>query len=813
MFYVDSQRTVTRRDSSLIVSKKHQGPDVDFDNWSATQAQSTQPLNSESSASLAPRPRGSVQKELITMMFESMLDSIVDSWEVIPLKGDDSTPTIDFGKTGSDLTFNSKKKKSNAKSSRSRQGRSRLDMDPNQADSSQTCWWSAPDEKAIIRFKNGNLYEGNISMKCMHGDGRYQWADGTVYLGNFNDNEMRGKGFIHWKDDTWYEGDFAGNLRHGKGLYVDSRTQRSYAGEWHCGTKHGEGVIYYSKTFKNSYDGHWIYNERFGYGSREYCDWSGYKGEWERNVRNGKGLMIWPNHDLYRGDWKNGVMSGYGIYIWDACYNNTMALPSINAFRGAWEKGQRHGYGVLNLGLGLGSHYRGEFKNNKKHGVGTFVTNNGLILQDKALFHDDNLGPQIAGCDVRSLDLKRFSNLEPYNFQICDRTVGLIYHIDQALKNIDKQAEIRTNIINEYIDNNRNVEWDMSLVLRKDENVEEVGSEQFDGMIKFEESSLRKALRCYETDLLNIYYKYATICNTNEIGFSPVLIRLFLWQLYYDCNVHERGLTLVDIDNIFHQNKEWLAVNPHNPFEKIYLWQFLHSLISVASRLYAKRELPGTKPDTILASAFRRFMDCDVIPGSSRQRGRLVNGFGQYIPLTATYELYRALGEPHTVRRFLRAVRRSPHFVGRPAPNLVEPLDGTAPVGRNLYIFGDELTFAVDDNELPEILEEKEHQDLKLFNFGNLSSKTIIRIFSQIFPQLSESDKIMNLNIELTFFEFFEGFVACAEESIRVKDEELKWREKFLASNETSVPHSAPATPGHVPKEKTKEHKEAKEAK
>lgn len=72
-----------------------------------------------------------------------------------------------------------------------------------------------------------------------------------------------------------------------------------------------------------------------------------------------------------------------------------------------------------------------------------------------------------------------------------------------------------------------------------------------------------------------------------------------------------------------------------------------------------------------------------------------MNGFGQYIPLTATYELYRALGEPHTVRRFLRAVRRSPHFVGRPAPNLVEPLDGTAPVGRNLYIFGDELTFAV----------------------------------------------------------------------------------------------------------------------
>lgn len=72
-----------------------------------------------------------------------------------------------------------------------------------------------------------------------------------------------------------------------------------------------------------------------------------------------------------------------------------------------------------------------------------------------------------------------------------------------------------------------------------------------------------------------------------------------------------------------------------------------------------------------------------------------MNGFGQYIPLTATYELYRALGEPHTVRRFLRAVRRSPHFIERPAPDLLEPPENTAPVGRNVYIFGDELTFVV----------------------------------------------------------------------------------------------------------------------
>ncbi|KPJ06484.1 Radial spoke head 10-like B [Papilio machaon] len=165
-------------------------------------------------------------------------------------------------------------------------------------DTIPTSWWTAPDERAVIRFRNGNLYEGNISMKAMHGDGIYVWADGTVYTGCFKDNEMNGRGVLQWKDDTWYDGDFAGNLRHGKGMYVDSRRQRSYIGEWYTGTKHGRGTIYYSETFKNSYDGQWVYNVRHGYGSREYCPQSVYEGEWDLYIREGKGLMVWPNHDV-----------------------------------------------------------------------------------------------------------------------------------------------------------------------------------------------------------------------------------------------------------------------------------------------------------------------------------------------------------------------------------------------------------------------------------------------------------------------------------------------------------------------------------
>lgn len=73
--------------------------------------------------------------------------------------------------------------------------------------------------------------------------------------------------------------------------------------------------------------------------------------------------------------------------------------------------------------------------------------------------------------------------------------------------------------------------------------------------------------------------------------------------------------------------------------------------------------------------------------------GRLANGYGTFIPLKGSYELYRSLGEPHTVRKFLCAVRRAPHCLDRPQTTLIETPDEALPIGRNVYIFGDEITF------------------------------------------------------------------------------------------------------------------------
>lgn len=39
----------------------------------------------------------------------------------------------------------------------------------------------ADDESAIIKYRNGNIYEGPISRKVFHGKGKFVWANGTVY--------------------------------------------------------------------------------------------------------------------------------------------------------------------------------------------------------------------------------------------------------------------------------------------------------------------------------------------------------------------------------------------------------------------------------------------------------------------------------------------------------------------------------------------------------------------------------------------------------------------------------------------------------
>lgn len=314
-------------------------------------------------------------------------------------------------------------------------------------------------------------------------------------------------------------------------------------------------------------------------------------------------------------------MSGYGTYIWNAECNNTLSLPAINVYRGDFEMGKRSGAGKLHFAYGWGAYYRGTFKNDKKNGIGKLVTNSGLIIQDIKLFHEDILvAPNYVVPKEATFDTDQMLN--PLNFDICNEGYGLRYHIEKAYKNLDRKAEIKASIINDFIENNRYMGIDGSIKFMKFKKEISIDSQYDEDTLAFEEIALINAVKSYQTNLIKIYGKYSEICQDEPVSSTPQLIRLFLWQFYWDCNIHEKGLTLVEIDNIFHSNPSWLFKSPHNPFIKVFFWQFLQSVVAVASKLYASKVLPGPKPDTIVARAFRKFMDEDVLPGYGRRCGK-----------------------------------------------------------------------------------------------------------------------------------------------------------------------------------------------
>lgn len=111
MFYVDSQKILTRRESSLVLPRYYnRNEDNELEILPSARVQSTAHLTGESGVALAQRPAGSVRKEIVTTLFESMLDNIVESWDVIE-KPKNEDLNSDLLKTPSDVISSSKKKK------------------------------------------------------------------------------------------------------------------------------------------------------------------------------------------------------------------------------------------------------------------------------------------------------------------------------------------------------------------------------------------------------------------------------------------------------------------------------------------------------------------------------------------------------------------------------------------------------------------------------------------------------------------------------------------------------------------------------
>ena len=117
-----------------------------------------------------------------------------------------------------------------------------------------------------------------------------------------------------------------------------------YEGEMHDGVREGRGLCLYNNNLM-------------------------YEGEWKRNKEHGKGTLMSPDRSriIYQGDWEKGRMQGKGTYHYYDALNNK---KESSKYTGEFKENLRHGIGTYTLPDG--SIYDGEWRENNPNGWGLF---------------------------------------------------------------------------------------------------------------------------------------------------------------------------------------------------------------------------------------------------------------------------------------------------------------------------------------------------------------------------------------------------------------------------------------------------------
>lgn len=210
-----------------------------------------------------------------------------------------------------------------------------------------------------------------------------------------------------------------------------------------------------------------------------------------------------------------------------------------------------------------------------------------------------------------------------------------------------------------------------------------------------EEALFRRYLRKNAYKLHKLYIYYSSLCLHEPVDYDIILIRLFLWQVYRDLGLIEK-YSMVEIDTILYENEDIGLELQHNPFEKIYYWQFLHCLIEIALFSYEHYEnMIDFKETGILTSIFQQFVD-DFIEKSQLASKNLYNPYIyiNLLPIESTYLLYESVGQPHSARTFLRhcCLKDNEPFPCQEGSSKWEPKRQNVE-GINMVPLGENITF------------------------------------------------------------------------------------------------------------------------
>lgn len=96
--------------------------------------------------------------------------------------------------------------------------------------------------EGIIRWNNGEYFEGRLHAGNKQGHGVFVWRDGQRYEGDWLDDRMTGQGRLAYANGDIYEGTFLDGEPHGIGTYTATGGS-VYRGAWVHGQKQGIGRL------------------------------------------------------------------------------------------------------------------------------------------------------------------------------------------------------------------------------------------------------------------------------------------------------------------------------------------------------------------------------------------------------------------------------------------------------------------------------------------------------------------------------------------------------------------------------------------
>ncbi len=260
-------------------------------------------------------------------------------------------------------------------------------------------WGDCNNGYGLLRFKNGQAYEGQFKDGNYDGYGVYTWDNGQAYAGQWKNGKRQGEATFYFQDgafgqavynnDTFVSGynefiytngdTYKGYVKNGKldgyGEYKFASGDRyvgmfsngnlnglikfygtdgsTFLGFFTDGYKNGKGIQVSASGAVSA--GEWVYGKFNNQKTYGFADKMGLNASSQMsssfylsadcvsgNCLTGEGKRITGNGNTYTGTFVDGLEDGEGTMVYSNC-----------TYIGAWKQGDNHGVGQLILNSGI----------------------------------------------------------------------------------------------------------------------------------------------------------------------------------------------------------------------------------------------------------------------------------------------------------------------------------------------------------------------------------------------------------------------------------------------------------------------------